>query len=82
MGLVKRAHTGADGVVNALELVARREVLALSRDAAEVVRVVLEARAQHQFTCSEQGTNSTTYQRRVWLVYGKRAVAMREQRAK
>lgn len=35
--------TRADGVVDALELVARREVLALGRDAAEVVRVVLEA---------------------------------------
>lgn len=30
-------------MVDALELVARREVLALSRDTAEVVRVVLEA---------------------------------------
>lgn len=36
-------RTGAEGVVGALELLARRVVLALGGDALEVVRVVLEA---------------------------------------
>ena len=40
---VSTALTRAERVVGTLELVARREVLALGRDAAEVVRVVLEA---------------------------------------
>lgn len=42
----KGERTRADGVVHPLELVARREVLALGRNAAEIIRVVLEARSR------------------------------------
>ena len=67
----QRRLTGADGVVDTLELVARREVLALGCDAAEVVRVVLEAVIQRERR--RKLYRYCAYQRRVWLVYGKRA---------